>query len=472
MPSITPSPLTNEPGWVFVEIPDRLMPTIGGWGQPCYVFDLIVAMDLNECLMPGICEENAKCVNKKEGYDCVCKEGWVSDGKGHCVASEAYASPLVVRVENDVELPWGWRIKEVELFADDHCEVPLVSGTAQKFIWTKIEDRYCVGNQLAPRDIPGKSSQEVKDLEAYLCQGGKQADKAGNYDRPDRSGSNAYCMAETECLALCGEDPLCIGVDVHEYLPRCYFNYNIEGALPNSTCAYQMVSDTLGDDHDFSFVFKDQNVVVNASSSFEDHFGVSHKPANIIDGSVNSEWWSGLHNVGVLGASVELLISGTASVGSARLIQTPRHAASRYRVSVGPRAGSLDVVGSKHVQGAEDGTFIEDRTLYTSTVVQTVENEVSPCMDLTCGDEGVRLLGKPLATFDGPMVPTPCHCKQLCLDHVDEGCRSYSFRKGKDTNFDEYMAFGGGPCYPGGTGPCLGHTVCYIYKSAYSPEAT
>jgi hypothetical protein len=121
------------------------------------------------------------------------------------------------------------------------------------------------------------------------------------------------------------------------------------------------------------------------------------------------------------------------------------------------------------VQGAEDGTFIEDRTLYTSTVVQTVENEVSPCMDLTCGDEGLRLLGTPIGTFSGPMVPTPCHCKQLCLDHVDEGCRSFSFREGKDTNFDMYMPFGGGPCYEGGTGPCLGHTVCYLYSDAYNP---
>jgi hypothetical protein len=470
--SITPSPLTNEPGWVLVEIPDRFQPTIGSSG--CGVLDLIVAMDLNECMTPGICEENALCVNQKgfaPGYSCVCKEGWVPDGKGHCIASEAYASPLVVRVENDVEMPWGWRIKEVELFSDDSCKVPLVSGVTEKFIWTKIEDRYCIGNQLAPKEVPGKSTTDVKDLESYLCQGGKNGDKAGNYDRPDKGGSNAYCMEEKDCLAKCGEDPLCIGVDVHEYLPRCYFNYNIEGALPETTCAHQMLTDTLGDDHDFRFVFKDKNVVVQASSTFTDHWGATHMPSNIIDGSMNSEWWSGLHNVAALGASVELLISGTASVGSARLIQTPRHAASRYRVSVGPQAGSLDVVGSKHVQGAEDGTFIEDRTLYTSTVVQTVENEVSPCMDLTCGDEGLRLLGTPLTKFEGAKVPTPCHCKQLCLDHVDEGCRSYSFRMGKDTNFDEYMPYGGGPCYPGGTGDCMGHTACYLYTSAYSPTA-
>jgi hypothetical protein len=467
--SIKPSTLTQEPGWVLIEIPDRFLTSIDDDDDEdaCNVIDLIVAKDLNECKTPGICEENANCVNKKGGFDCICKEGWVSDGKGHCIASEAYASPLVVRVENDVELPWGWRIKEMELFSDDDCKVPLVSGVGEKYIWTKIEDRYCIGNQLAPKEVPGKSSTEVKDLEAFLCQGGKQADKAGLYDRPDKSGSNAYCMAASDCLAKCGEDPLCIGVDIHEYLPRCYFNYNIEGA---TTCAEQMMKDTLGDDHDFYFVFKDQSVVVQASSSFTDHWGTVHTPNNVIDGSMNSEWWSGLHNVGVLGAKVELLISGMATVGSARLVQSPRHAASRYRVSVGPRTGSLDVAGSKHVQGAEDGTFIEDRTLFTSTVVQTVENEVSPCMDLTCGDEGVRLLGDLLATFDGPKVPTPCHCKQLCLDHVDEGCRSYSFREGKDTNFDKYKAFGGGPCYPGGTGPCLGHTVCYLHTSAYTKE--
>ena len=44
---------------------------------------------------------------------CLHSQTAVPPGKGHCIATAAYASPLVVRVENDVELPWGWRIQEV-----------------------------------------------------------------------------------------------------------------------------------------------------------------------------------------------------------------------------------------------------------------------------------------------------------------------------------------------------------------------
>ena len=40
---------------------------------------------------------------------------------------------------------------------------------------------------------------------------------------------------------------------------------------------------------------------------------------NVIDGSLNSEWQSGFHNVGALEENLEFFVSGTASVGSARL---------------------------------------------------------------------------------------------------------------------------------------------------------
>ena len=41
--------------------------------------------------------------------------------------------------------------------------------------------------------------------------------------------------------------------------------------MENSTCGYQMRTNTLGDDHDYLFVFKDKDVTVKASSSFEDY---------------------------------------------------------------------------------------------------------------------------------------------------------------------------------------------------------
>ena len=42
-----------------------------------------------------------------------------------------------------------------------------------------------------------------------------------------------------------------------------------------------------------------------------------------------------------------------------------------------------------HAQHAEAGAVVEDRSLFTKTVVQSVENAATPCIDLTCGDSGV-----------------------------------------------------------------------------------
>jgi hypothetical protein len=78
---------------------------------------------------------------------------------------------------------------------------------------------------------------------------------------------------------------------------------------------------------------------------------------------------------------------------------------------------------------------IDARGVYTKTVLTSVENDRTVCVDLSCGRGGVAppLEGNTLSAI--PAVPTDCQCKQLCLDNIDEGCRSWSLYHAKDTNF-------------------------------------
>merc|ERR1719409_2315603 len=49
----------------------------------------------------------------------------------------------------------------------------------------------------------------------------------------------------------------------------------------------------------------------------------------------------------------------------------------------------------------------------------------------TCGLSNTMLFGELIDYVQG--VPSPCHCKQLCIDMIDSGCRSFKYRIGTPT---------------------------------------
>jgi hypothetical protein len=86
----------------------------------------------------------------------------------------------------------------------------------------------------------------------------------------------------------------CTGIDMHVYHERCYLNRDVAEAPPVSdgqpkhrrrdpnipapppapappTCADQIGAGTLGDDHDYEFIYKSMSAVAKASSSTRDH---------------------------------------------------------------------------------------------------------------------------------------------------------------------------------------------------------
>ena len=43
-----------------------------------------------------------------------------------------------------------------------------------------------------------------------------------------------------------------------------------------------------------------------------------------------------------------------------------------------------------------------------------------------CGTPDSRIFGELLKYVPG--VPSPCHCKQLCIDEIDSGCVSWNYK--------------------------------------------
>merc|ERR1719482_2207344 len=91
-----------------------------------------------------------------------------------------------------------------------------------------------------------------------------------------------------------------------------------------------------------------------------------------------------------------------------------------------------------------------------------VENQDVRCVDLSCGDAGRAFLQpQDVALAKIPLVGgSACHCKQLCLDHVDEGCRSWTMHTEQETNFWTDGAY-------------RSHTICFLLTVPYdAAEAT
>jgi hypothetical protein len=428
-------------GWFLVNL--ATLPLTHG----CGAADIAVAVDNNECL-DSQCDENALCINTLGGSTCECKPGWVTDGFGQCVAVAWKANPLTVRVENDAALAFGWRLKEIELFTDAECKKPVMQD-GKGFFFRRFEDMYCRNNNYLPNSVKNDKCETKCKTPSGQCAGYLKADK----------NSQAVCMDVNACVEACAADAACSGVDVHDYLPRCYFNKKEEDGTDQ--CKDDIANDNLGDDVHYALVYKDMHVAASSTSQYEEH-----PPALAVDGSGHSEWWSGPHKVAALQEYVDVELGGGAVVGSVRVRQHPRHAASQYRVHVGPTSGSLDVKGAvpertssyKHLRQAGSSAVEARSHGFTKTVIQKVEKEASPCIDVTCGDSGMfwqpqHLLGPgDVGTYE--FVPSACHCKQLCLDHVDEGCRSYAFYHESDTNFWHDPSF-------------HTHGTCYLWSTPY-----
>jgi len=107
---------SSEQGWKRV--------TSAGVGAPT---TFVLLEDIDECLVPGACDPNARCENTMGGYVCTCNFGFSDDGLGGCRRNEWSCHPLRIRVSPAHELSCQWRVKEVSVFTDDVCAEPIAA---------------------------------------------------------------------------------------------------------------------------------------------------------------------------------------------------------------------------------------------------------------------------------------------------------------------------------------------------------
>jgi hypothetical protein len=71
---------------------------------------------------------------------------------------------------------------------------------------------------------------------------------------------------------------------------------------------------------------------------------------------------------------------------------------------------------------SDDHTF--PRPGWTKSTLQATEGKTTVDIPLNCGVKG-QYFGELLFSYKG--VPSACQCKQLCLEHVDEGCETWKW---------------------------------------------
>jgi hypothetical protein len=448
----------------YSEPPPDLFPltrTADGWyrltlaSSPFVQFDcalgLALALDEDECsLGTHDCDEHAVCTNTPFGHTCTCIDGWIGDGS-LCLPNRWYGkdAPLSVVVENEAEIHAGWHVKEIELFADAACTDPIETSLQ----WHEHPNKYCRGNNVLPV-LPLNSAISQSDVTNANCQG-KPTDP--NYEPVDSAAStHALCPGSiATCRSWCLALPECVGFDYHKTRDRCYINYD----STSEPCKDQVLTGTLGDDPDYSYYSKEVLVSVESSGAYEKH------PAELVaDGENRSEWWSAALHVKPRAASVTVGVRANRGVMSARVTQdaahegVATHAAAAYRVhvSLAPTLGLWKVrrgtsPTARHVQFLVD--TMEDRRY---TVTKLVSGQ-PPCVDLTCGDAGraLPLSTKVLLKFD--FVPTPCHCKELCLVWAAKGCASWTMYVERDSTSRDYSHI---------------HSECYLLQEAYHHKLT
>jgi len=197
--------------------------------------------------------------------------------------------------------------------------------------------------------------------------------------------------------------------------------------------------------------------------------GEGQGPASLFDLNVETPWWSECLNCNpepvdatrAGPAFVEWYVRARERIMCFELIQMEGHHTSSYVLEAGPITGQdCGYDQPQHCAPTQVWSFPENS--FEDPVVEVVAagNTVRTRIRTMCGIQDTQIFGEILSapiggtTGDGsehfgsyaqnglhandsPLdltvtsflktVPSPCHCQQLCIDHIADGCRSYKY---------------------------------------------
>jgi hypothetical protein len=173
-----------------------------------------------------------------------------------------------------------------------------------------------------------------------------------------------------------------------------------------------------------------------------------------VNDDLDTEWWSECLQCEAEEVVIEFAIQSGVDLGCIRLIQVDGHAPTSVKVEWGPMTGP----GCSMAAG---GTRCPPTMVYVETDSKARPIGADVTIPFTCGVADTQIFGEILkvdsgagtwegsyparlpqaTTTDYTPVATACACHQLCVLHIDQGCRTYKFLdtahfvQGRDTPF-------------------------------------
>jgi hypothetical protein len=453
--------------------------------------DFAAFVDNDECAMPLSwtgCSPFSTCTNKVGSYTCTCKAGYKDVGAvpgTECVEEKYECPDVTVKVSNGDMLNFGWRVREMRLYRGETCDEEsavglTMMGTAREYkektTFTGVE----IDTYNHPREI-------VRALQCYTKCGAGEYKGARKLSRARRmqmsptdwsncggnsgSGSSIMKPSSTEDTVLCASTPTC--EEVCNQLSDCigFFQPSAKGALIDKCqlfAAGAAVPTVISEAVEGIFFEKAFKVKLSSSPSDKTHpkelvydgYGMSHTKDDRDADTKNTEFWSECYDCAPDSAFLEVTVSLSVGPGEPCQIhglafwQDPEYMSSSLNVYVGTSKGGLKpTVGLR-------GAPLAEKSLLSAPFYGAYRYEgESPktCMSLTCGQTKVLYTGEVIANGAIPNVDSPCLCKQLCLENVQNGCEIWGLYHELDTHSD--------------TPEVHIHKVCYLMGGKWGTAA-
>merc|ERR1719478_2061066 len=378
-----PAPSTTVGDYVYVTIP---LPPNGAT-------TLAVAADLDEC-MYSPCSTDATCTNTLGSFMCVCKEGY--EGDGFTCAPKMYdCPPLTFRVANGEALDFGWRVREMELFTDDKCTMPVSLGfSSDMTIYAASTQATCTGE---PSPTYSNALEIVATNNCYLKCGsgmtlrqrrltrGRRMQISGsdwnNCDGYDpvadaTSSTAALCVSQPTCGQICNQLGSTCGGYTMSADSRCF----IYPTCPTTAAAGSTV------------YIKSNEFSITSSKTFEGHpnsllvdgFG---KDDQTDDSHTFTEWWSDCFSCAKDEAWFEVSIripeSIQCKIEGMKVWQDPNNAVQYLNVAEGPR-DRPSLPKDKGVRPDYERQLPDMGEAWTATWSFLADQE-NNCLPLKCG---------------------------------------------------------------------------------------
>jgi len=427
--------------------------TVSFTSLPCSA-DFALAADVDECALgTHDCDENADCTNQvadngEPGYTCECRAGYTGDGHAGdsmsigagCLQTGYTEETWELVVENLAEVTYGWRVQDVLMYADGQCMEPL-NGADETggYAWVELERSACRDSA----EVDAALTADHPDRCSALCAADPTHPLCATYDGT----SSELCLPSGPCRTVCASVATCSYITMADGRCQLY----TEDCGPST----QGGATTWGKDRELI------QHLASASMSF-----ASHLPGMAVDGSNGTAWWTGVRPVPVRGAQLKVGLNPAAEnfeitggvwrlVRGVQVVQAgEQHMSASTSVSVGPQLAGARVAAldhpATHIQHTLSGSLVDSRPLYTGSF----HAAGAACTSVECGTRGVAFFGTPIGE-PRQNVPSPCHCKQLCLESVDEGCRSWRVHEFSDVNFSPANA-------------AHTHVTCVLMSTPYS----